>query len=287
VKDLKKIIKIGLPLLIVIIMLAPTMTKADYNVAVGNSFTYDVVKSSWDYTYGTDSSAGKGFQFEDVKYAEKTQFTVLVTAASASSVGWNMTVGGVTDTGINGGGDLFGVALLMFYPLLLGDIPSSWDQAEADLGPHIFPLSFVDAQEFSEFFYEMSNDTYISTAMSDPEWVVTNMGGSFDNTSAIAVFEWHFDSTWTDTVSGHNYGGTYTFIFAFDKTTGVLKGYYMNIDYSGQMEFTAVTIKHEQRVEQVGYNLPGVGFIPGFEWFMVIPAFALLIGIPIIIKRRK
>jgi len=279
--------KIGLPILLFIIMLAPTMAKADYNVAIGNSFTFDVVKSNWDFKYGAEASAGSGFSFEEVKYPEKTQFTVEVTAAGTTSVDWDMTVGSVTDSGSNGGFDLLGMLFLMFYPFLLGEIPSSWNQTAADLGPYIFPLFFVDAPMFSDFFFDMSNDTYMSTGFSDPEWVITNMDGNFDNASAVAVFDWHFDMTWTDAVSGHNYGGTYTFIFAFDKTTGAMKGYYMDIDYSGQMDFTAVTVKLEQRVELVGYNLPGVGFIPGFEWFMVIPAFALIIGLPIILKRRK
>ncbi|MCK5184442.1 MAG: hypothetical protein KAQ95_09060 [Candidatus Heimdallarchaeota archaeon] len=284
---MKKLMKIGLPFLLVIVMLAPTMAKADYNVAVGNSFTYDVVKASWDLSYATDASAGTGFQFEEANYPVNTQFTVAVTAASASAVSWDMTVGSATDSGSNGGLDLLGMLLYMFYPLLLGEIPSVWNQTAADLGPSIFPLFFIDAPAFSEFFYQMSNGSYVSTALSDPEWSITNMGGTFDNATAIAVFEWHLDLTFTDAVSGHNYGGTYSLIFAFDKTTGVMKGYSMNINYSGQMDFTAVSIKYEQRVEQVGYNLPGVGFIPGFEWFLVIPAFAVLIGLPIIAKRRK
>ena len=201
---MKKITKIGLPILLFIIMLAPTMAKADYNVAVGNSFTFDVVKSNWDFKYGTDASAGTGFSFEEVKYAEKTQFTVLVTAAGTTSVDWDMTVGSVTDSGSNGGFDILGMIFLMFYPFLLGEIPSSWNQTEADLGPFIFTMFFIDAPAFSDFFFEMSNDTYISSGFSDTDWVITNMDGNFDNTSAIAVFDWHFDMTLTDTVSGHN-----------------------------------------------------------------------------------
>ena len=280
--------KVGILFLLAIIMITPTMTKSVYNVAIGNSFTFDVVKSSWDLSYSTDSSTGKGFQFEEVKYAEKTQFTVLVTDASTSVVHWNMSISSVTLEGSNDGCDMmiaFGDYL--FYPLLLGDFSSGWNQTKVDLGPLLFPVFFVDVSSFSGFFYRMSNDTYVSTTFSTDVWVVTDVSGSFDNTSAIAVFEWHFDMTFTHVASGHNYGGTYTFIYAFDKTTGALKGYYMNINFSGQMDFTAVTAKLEQRVEQVGYNLPGVGFIPGFEWFMVIPAFALLVGLPIIIKRRK
>ncbi|NPE07987.1 MAG: hypothetical protein GNW80_06880 [Asgard group archaeon] len=285
---MKKIMKIGIPILLIVIMLAPTMVKGNYNVAVGNSFTYDVVKSSWDVTAGANSASAKGFAFEEMNYAEKTQFIVEVTAASAAGVDWDQTVGSVTYAGSNGGSDLLGVFFYMFYPLLLADISSvTWNQTEMDLGPELFPVYFVDPQLYSEFFYDFANDTYVTSSISDPEWVLTTIDGTFDNSSAIAVFEWHLDMTWTDAVSGHNYGGTFTFIFAFDKTTGATKGYYFDVDYSGQVDFTAISIKHTQRVEQVGYNLPGVGFIPGFEWFLVIPAFALLVGIPVIIKRRK
>ncbi|MBK5115174.1 MAG: hypothetical protein KGD59_07230 [Candidatus Heimdallarchaeota archaeon] len=285
---MKKIMKLGIPILLALIMLAPTMVKANYNVAVGNSFTFDVVKSSWDVTVAGDSASVKGFEFEEMNYAEKTQITVLVTAASAISVDWDMTVGSVTYSGGNGGLDLLGMIFYMFYPILLADLASgTWNQTEMDLGPSIFPMFFVDPDVFSDFFYDFANETYITSAFSDPEWVLTNIGGSFDNSSDIAVFDWQFDMTWTDAVSGHNYGGTYSMVFAFDKTTGATKGYYFDVDYAGQVDFTAISVKHTQRVEQVGYNLPGVGFIPGFEWFMVIPALALLAGLPIIIKRRK
>ncbi|MHA1121736.1 MAG: choice-of-anchor S family protein [Candidatus Heimdallarchaeota archaeon] len=284
---MKKIIKIGLPFLLVIVMLAPTMTKSAYNVAVGNSFTFDVVKSSWGITQGTNSSTGKGFEFEDVKYPEKTQFTIEVTAASASQVDWDWTVGTEVVAGHNDASDMFGLALFLFYPLF-STSSGTWNQTEADMGlPVLLPVFFVDPVALSDLYLEMSNDTYISTAFTDSEFIITNIGGTFDNTSTIAVFEWHLDMTLTVATDNINYGGTFTYIFAFDKTTGAVQGYYLSMDYSGTIDSIAVSNKFEQRVEQVGYNLPGVGFIPGFEWFLVIPAFALLVGLPIIIKRRK
>ena len=279
--------KVSIPFLLVIIMIAPTITKADYNVAIGNTFTFDVIKSNWDITYGTDTSFGEGFAFEEETYIEKTQFTVLVTDASISDVDWNMTIGSITEEGTNNPSDLGVITLYLFFPLFFGNYSGGWNQTEMDLGPQILPIFFVDITEFSEFFFLMANDTFVSECFYGTDWTISNMDGSFDNSSAIAVFEWHFDMTFTNAVSGHNYGGTFTMIFVFDKVTGAIKGYYLNVNYSGQMDFTAVTAILEQRVEQVGYNLPGVGFIPGFEWFMVIPAFALIIGLPIILKRRK
>ena len=68
VKDLKKLMKIGIPILLTVIMLSPTMVTADFNATVGNTFTYEVVKSEWDVTRGTNSSTGKGFSYEEKKY---------------------------------------------------------------------------------------------------------------------------------------------------------------------------------------------------------------------------
>jgi len=278
--------KIGIPFLLVIIMLAPTMARADYNVAVGNSFTFDVVKSNWDISYGTNSSSGNGFEFEEVKYAEKTQFTVLVTAASTTDVDWDWTVGSETVSGYNDALDLFGIALYLFYPLF-SVMAGTWNQTAADLGPMILPVFFVDSYEFSEFFYQMSNETYVTSAFTDPEFIISSIGGTFDNSSDVAVFEWHLDMTITVATDGVNYGGTYTFIFAFDKTTGAMKGYYIDVDYSGTVDSYAAANKLVQRVEQVGYNLPGVRFIPGFEWFIALPAIAILGAIATIVRRRK
>ena len=278
--------KIGIPILLVIVILAPTMTKGAYNVAVGNTFTYEAVKTNWDITLGAESSTGTGFSADDKHYADKTQFTVEVTAASAFQVNWDLDIGTDTIAGFNWGLDMLYFSMVIFMPLLYS-LPTTWNQTEMDLGPDLVPIFFVDAPILSDFCYYMTNVTYVSSVFSDPDWIIANIVGTFDNSSAVAVFEWHFDMTWTDAVSGHNYGGTFTFIYAFDKTTGQMKGFYIDINYTGQVDFTIQTVKFTQRFEEVGYNLPGVGFIPGFEWFLVIPAFALLIGIPVIIRRRK
>ena len=285
---MRKIIKFGLLFVLVSILLSPTLAKADFNVAIGNTFTYNANKSNWDITYGTDSSTGTGFCFDGQNYVEGTQFEVLVTGASTTSVNWNMTVGSTTLAGINTGMDGFVMLFMLLYPLVIGDYSGGWNQAVMDLGPELFTLFFVDVSMFSEMFYEFSNETYISSMFSTTGWVMTNIGGSFDNSSAIAVFEWHLDMTYTDAGSGHNYGGTYTLIYAFDKTTGAMKGYYMNVDYSGQLDFTSVNVDWQQKVEQVGYKIPGAGgFIPGFEWFIAIPALTLLAGIAVIVRKQQ
>ena len=279
--------KIGIPVLLVVILIAPAMTKGAYNVAVGNTFTFEAVKSNWSLSRGTNSSTGSGFDFEDVKYPEKTKFTVEVTAASASDVDWNWTVGTETVSGQNDALDLLGFAIYMFYPLFLS-ISGYWNQTEADMGPPILlPVFFVDPIVFSDFFYELSNETFVSSVFSSSEFIMTNVGGTFDNSSDVAVFEWHLDMTITIATENIDYSGTYTLIFAFDKTTGATKGFYIDLDYSGTIDSISTSHSIEQRVELEGYNLPGVGFIPGFEWFIALPALAILSSIAVIVRKRK
>ncbi|MEE9573247.1 MAG: choice-of-anchor S family protein, partial [Candidatus Neomarinimicrobiota bacterium] len=226
---MKKIVKLGIPILLVVILLAPTMSNGAYNVAVGNTFAFEAVKSNWTITRATNSSTGSGFEFEDVKYSERTAIIIQVTAASTTQVDWLWTVQAETVSGYNSGGDLFGLALYMFYPLL-ASLPSTWNQTALDLGPPILlPVFFVDPVEFSEFFYQMSNDTFVSTAFTDSEFIMNNIGGTFDNSSDIAVFEWHLDMTITIATDATNYSGTYTLIFAFDKITGATKGFYIDM----------------------------------------------------------
>ncbi|MCF2143750.1 MAG: hypothetical protein K9W42_08635 [Candidatus Heimdallarchaeota archaeon] len=284
---MKKGLKIFFPIFFIAILLGTTTVRGDYNVAVGNTFNYDVVKSSWNITFGTNTSQGTGFNFKDVKYPVGTQFTVEVTAVSpASSVSWDMTVGTETESGTNTLLDVIGIAISLFLPVFLaGGVSGTWNQTEIDLGPEIWSLFFLEPVSFSDFFYMLSNETYVTESMSDTHFEFNNVYGAFDNSSTIAIFEWHFDITYTDTDA--DYGGTYTFKIAFDKNTGQVKGQYFAFDYAGTIEGNTFNYKYTQLVEDENYNMPGVGFIPGFEWFITLPVLVLLGSIAVIVRRRK
>jgi len=285
---LKNILKIVLPLVVVSVLLGATMAQADYGVTVGETFTYDVEAASWDVAIDTSSSSGTGFNFLDVNRAVGTQFDVDVTAASASSVSWDMTIGADTDSGTSSPFDVLGVILLSFFPLLMTDAGiMSWNQTEMDLGLEIMSIFFAEPVTFSDIFYQMTQDDFVTSVVTDTDYSFDNVGGTFDNDTSIAIFEWHCDLTFTN--ASDNFSGDFVWQYAYDQTDGHMKGNYMNMDYSGTIDGTDITYKLEQRVEETGYNLPAVasGLLPGFEWFMAIPIIALLGGITIINRKRK
>ena len=285
---MKNTLKIVLPLLVVSVLLGATMAQADYGVTVGNTFTYDVEAASWDVAIGTSSSSGTGFNFLDVKRAVGTQVDVEVTAASPSAVSYDMTIGTDTDSGSSSPFDALAVILLSFFPLLMTTADTmTWNQTEMDLGLELMTLFFAEPDTFSEIFYQMTQDDFVTTVVTDTEYNFDNVGGTFDNDTNIAVFEWHCDLTFTN--ASDNFSGDFVWQYAYDQTDGHMKGNYMNMDYTGTLDGTAITYKLEQRVEETGYNLPAVasGLLPGFEWFMAIPIIALLGGITIINRKRK
>jgi hypothetical protein len=284
---MKKELKIILPLVMVAVLLGSTMTQATYGVTIGDIFNYDVEAASWNISVDTDSSSGTGVNFLDVLKPVGTQFDVEVTAVDPTSVDWEMTIGTDTDTGSSSAFDALGIFFMLFMPMLMieGTI-TSWNQTEMDLGLGIMTFFFADS-EFAGLFAELAEENPVTDYYTDSVYDFQEVGGSFENDTDIAVFEWHFDLTYVN--GSDNFAGDFVWQYAYDQTDGHMKGHYMDMDYSGTLDGVDIAFKFEQRVEEVGYNLPnvGAGILPGFEWFLAVPIIALLGGITIIKRKRK
>ncbi|MGC9780753.1 MAG: hypothetical protein HZR80_16040 [Candidatus Heimdallarchaeota archaeon] len=269
-----------------------SVIKADYNVTAGTTYTFDVVASEWTLKQGTNTGAGTGFNFENTSYPAGTQFDLNVTSASTSSVSWNVTIGSEFDEGTNSGFDILGFVLLLFYPIMISGGFSTWDQDEIEKGPELFRLFFVDPVGYSDLLTELSNDTYVESMFTDPEWTFSQLQGEFVNSSSTAVFDWYLSGRYYSSADNTDFKGVYNMKFAFDKTTGAVKGFRMYIDYTGNVAGSIMEIDMVQHFEVEGYNLPAFlifpsGFISGFELLIAIPTLAVIGTIAYIIKKRK
>ncbi|MHA1121734.1 MAG: choice-of-anchor S family protein [Candidatus Heimdallarchaeota archaeon] len=289
---MKKLVKLGIPLFIVVMLLGTIGARADYNVTVGTIFTYDVVASTWTVADGTNTGTGSGFTFEGSQFPVGTQVEVEVLAASGSSIDFNETIGSVYDeSSASPFGDALGMVLLLFFPILIGAGTMTWNQTEVELGPALMGIYFLEPDALSEIFTELSNNTYVSSNFEDPEFVFNQVGGQFDNTTTIAVFDWVLDMDYVNATEGTNFGGLFRFKVAFNTNTGQVKGYNLDMDYTGTVGGTNRQVTMNQKVEEVGFDIGGFafggGFIPGFEWFVALPAIALLGAIAVIVRKRK
>ena len=295
VNNMKKLLKITLPLLIIAMFLGTTMVKSDFAVTVGVSNDYDVVTSNWTIAAGANTGGGTGLQLEGVGYDEGEVITIEVTAETSSSVDYDLTID--VDTygySSNGLGNIFFLAFTLLLPLMMPlMVGGTWVQAEVDMGPGIWGEFFLDSV-MTEALYEFANnDTALDEMTNDPdntEITFKKFEGAFENSTDIAIFDWACDFDMKNTTTNTDYSGKYRYKIAFDQTTGWVKGWRLFLDYAGTYEGTLLEVAWNQLIQQQGYALGNfaiaTGLFPGFEWFLVLPALGLL-AIPVIIKRRK
>ncbi|MHA1156108.1 MAG: choice-of-anchor S family protein [Candidatus Heimdallarchaeota archaeon] len=289
---MKKLLKITLAILFASLFIGMSFAKADFTVTVGTVNTYDVNSAEWDFAVGADSSSGTGYEFEDQKFSEGTQFTVTVDAVTASQVDYTVNVGAKSDTGVANSFALLGIVFLMFYPILFaGGTMGTWNQTEADLGPSLMEIFFLEPEDSNEFFYEMANTTFVSSVFTDTEWTYDSIGGTFENDTDIAIFTWTLNAQYEIVASNTDFSGTYSFVIAYDQTTGEVMGYRIDLDYSGTAEGAVLDIQLLQEVEMLGYNLPAGGLFPsgfiGIELYIAIPALALIGLLGVVVRKRK
>jgi len=283
---MNKLFKASFSIILISVLLGSTTSRAAYGVIVGQSFDYEVVASSWEILFGTNSSSGTGFSFLDTTQAVGTQFEVEVTQVETSSVDWNLTIGIDTITGSNTQFDVFSIIMLIVMPALIVDqSPIDWNQTEMDQGIEIIELFFLDPTQVWDTFYDLSQDDIITDLEENPEWNFEDVGGYFYTQLNIAVFEWCFDGTYTN--STDIFSGDYTFQIAYDASTGQVKGIYYDIDYSGTLNGESIIYKTEHKFEEVGYNLPIIPTIPEFKWFIALPIVATLSCIVVFRRRNK
>ncbi len=299
--NLKKLFNISLTILFVSLFLGMSFVKGDYAVLVGTVNTYDVNDSAWDFVSGPNSSSGTGFQFEGQKFAVGTQVSVTVDAAAVDQIDYTVDVGIKSDTSTTSSFVFLELGLMLFYPILLSSVlPDTWNQTEIDLGTNLMEIFFVDPTQANDFFYDFTNTTFVSSEISDLEWTFTEIGGTFEIDNNIAVFDWTLNAQNKNATANTNFSGTYSFIFAYDETTGEVMGHKIDLDYSGTTKGSLLDLDFLQEIEMFDYDLPYEIISPepnttetfssvivGFEWLITIPALALMGSLSAILKRES
>lgn len=283
------------------LLLCPALVQGAFQVSEGQTFTYTVKTSNWRLKYGTTSGSGSGYRtglVEGSSHEEGTSFTVEVTSViPGSKVYWDLTAGTETTSGSNGGIDWSkNLEDLLFQPFSIAFSISS-HLAAVDMGPYLEKDFFFDTADdvTFDFFRTLADPSSMASYTTASGFAINQMEGHFDESGSVAIFDWILDGTivWT-LVTNIVLEGTERFKIAFDKTTGVLQGYRIELDhFNGTVDGQATEIELKQEVNLAGYRLPGFhfkkagGFIPGFEWFIPMTAIGTIAIIAVIIRKLK
>jgi hypothetical protein len=297
--EMKKKMIFLIPLMIVILLIQPIFIHGDYQVTVGQTFTYTVNRSHWQVKLGDDSGSASKFVFGLNNEPEGTSLSVEVTDVVPSSyIDYNVTIGSYVYPMTADDTDLLAIQQMLYYIAFLGVIfVGPWSQAYVDMGPTTHTTIFFDTSvnPTYEFFRQFANSTFLTSFFSNTAFGFSQMEGNFDESGANAIFDWIIVGSIDNLYTAFPFvvDGYLLFKVAFDKTTGVEQGYRLELDYSGTNDGRDFEIYLIQEVTLDGYNLPDFyfdnpgGAIPGFEWFVSIFALNTIVITSVIIRKRK
>ncbi|NHK30932.1 MAG: hypothetical protein FK730_06235 [Asgard group archaeon] len=286
---MKKTMRFFLIILAGLILTNSLIAQSAFNVTVGEVFTYEVVKSEQDITWGVDSGQGSGLMFGGNPFPVGITFTIEALTTSATSVQWEIDIDGNTATNTDTASKTADMALFLFLPYLYYGGIGSWDQAEVEMGPPLMlGFFFFEPVAFLSLFQNYHDTITGLTPMS--YWSFDDVNANFDTSEDIAVFDWVFNTMYNDTGCNMLFHGTFYFKVAYDQTTGVLKGYDMDFDYSGHVGSNVLSLSVSQIIEQAGFNLGKNQFSPGLPGLTFLIAIPVLIGMGVfslILKKRR
>ncbi len=299
-------LKVIIPLALISLFLSTQLVTANFGVDIGDTFTFDCIAAERTITVGSNTGTGTGYTVDDHAFAAGTSVVVEVLEFDDSFLNttiYEIQAGSYVENGSSSTfGFQFGGLLMTVFPLLFSLVyvdPIEWNQTEAEEAPGMLLEPFVEPEAatwtlFAEFAAEVQTGSSLISASG-----MSGLSIQAEYTDSVSefFFESYLGGTFNDTLTNGthtyliNYDVDHHFQFAFNKANGVLKGMHVEGSMEGTSNSTVIEFSYNMHTELAGYNLPNYqfagGFIPGFEWFLVIPALGLLVALPIIIRRRK
>lgn len=284
-------------LVIICTLFSKPLVLGDYQVSIGEVFTYTINNSYWNVQLGDESSTVSGCKIFSESVEKGTSFDVEVTNVTTSEdASWNLTVGSNVYSSNNDPGDLgiihnflFNIRIQAFY------FTSFWSQEIIDMGPAAQFLFFVciGTGNIFDFLDYISDTTSFHSEFTNTHDEYTRIEGHFDDSGTLAIFDWVVKASFDySTPYDVHIEGSERFKIAFDKITGVMQGYRIETDSKGVVEGQEYELHMNQEITLEGYTLPTYYFkdpnkLPGFDWFISIFAISTLVISIVIIRKQK
>ena len=284
-------------IIIICTLLSMPLVNGDYQVSIGETFTYTVNNSYWNMQLGSNSCTVSSCQLFSESVSVGTSFDVEVTNVSQSiEVCWNLTLGTNIYSSHNSFGDLGHILGMLFYTRSFAfSFASGWIQELVDSGPQAHLLFFFNTADtvIFDFFRDLADPLEV-TDFINPNDDYKQIEGHFDESGSVAVFDWVTKGSHDYTTpSNIQVEGSERFKIAFDKTTGVMQGYRLEFTSEGTVEGQDFEMQMNQELTLEGYTLPAFyfdapnGLLPGFTWFISTLAISTLIFTSVIIRKRR
>jgi len=303
---MRKIVKISILLLICSLILSPIIVSGNYQVSIGQTYSYDINNAQYDVTKGVYSASGNGYQIDGHQFPNETSIVVEVTSVDPpNDVDFEISSGGyVESSSSNLLGDTLGLLIIALFPILLYDslgnmvfneINSSVSQGTGLLMPVFWDISYFDV------FEELASESYISDMTTDPDFQALNFYAEYEEVGNEMIFDWYLiGSMDVTTPYTLNYDTEHQLKMVYDLSIGVLQGIRMISTATGTHSGQNLDYYMDYYAELQGYDLADFLYGPstptppstpptstvGFGWIAIFLAGSILF-VPIILRKMK
>ncbi|MBN1329848.1 MAG: hypothetical protein JXA54_10275 [Candidatus Heimdallarchaeota archaeon] len=304
---MKKAIKLIMPLFLIGLIFTTQTIQGEYLVTVGTTYTYDIVNSDYNVTFGIHSAEVSGYEIDGQPFNENTQVVLNITEITEFGITYNVSADGYTEEIYDS--VAFSMLefyyILMLYPIFMTTqiIFSTWDQSSVEqghLGALMLPFLSVNGTTWN-ILIQLANGIHTTGNLYSYTFASgVTMDATYTNTTDYFIFDFLLTAKIAETVEYMTQGALlnatieHKFKFAYSKNSGVMSGMRLKGSVSGFSNGTILDIDYNYLTEREGYDLPAFALgrptwpFPGFEYFIAFGALTSLVAlIPIIRKNRK
>ena len=283
-----------------------------YTIVIGDTFGYDMLKSTVTQTYGGVTRTGQGFYLGSDYISDGTMVSVEVTDIDEYGVSASISAGTASDylySPIEFDYH-FEEVLAQFYGWPPKDLTMSEADFDTGLGYAALFQVFVDPVQTSwTYFTSLTEASFISTYESLTGNEGMTFTASLTEIDGIVYLDWSAtgDYYYVSSYVHQDYSVTHQVKCAYKKSTGVLQGMHIKGSADGQMDTISdpatetlvpadITFSYEAHAELVGFNLPDLDdtgggtdltfSISGFTWAIALGTITLT-AFTILVRRKN
>lgn len=272
-------------------------TKSQWKISTGTSVEYTLEEANWTVQYGELSESGEGSQFDSVKINPLGTFEVKAIDVD-DQWGVEFLVDNSTEvsTGVTTtDAFVFEFVKFIYYPAEECERISNegFNSVRIKHGPNMPAWFFIEPnQEIWDYLTEISDIEFHKTRENNYDFEAY-FESFFELRDNQAIFDLHMygdfinDTLETDMQFDHNIK------FVWQESSGILLGYRIISDLSGDYENQTITENLLITCKQTEYSLPDfkfyayTGFIPGYGFGITVISLIFLLAFGILVKKHR
>jgi hypothetical protein len=299
---LKKPLKIVLPLLLLGLIFSTQNIQAPYNVTLG-LYAYDVNDANVTLSFGVNTATVDGFAVAGQDHPSGTAITLNVTSVLADEVKYNITAGTDVESHTTIPGDASFLIDMIYYPINILTIITlnPWNQVAVEsLFKEIIMLPFlsVNATTWTDWMHLINNMTAGTLPAGDIDDTI-NLRAKYVNGTSDFLVEVYYHGAFMENLtdvsvmSSIDVSLEHKYMFAYNKTTGIMYGMQMEGSIDGTANGTLISCNYVYNTEADGYDLPDFDLdkatwpFPGFRLGLAIGVLSSIVFVAVIIRKRK